>query len=57
MSEVKALTIPVPEIPIQKDVCDRIATVQKLGDSFGGSRYFLDALFSSLQHRAFRGEL
>jgi type I restriction enzyme, S subunit len=57
VSEVKSAPIAVPPRPIQEDFALRIATVEKLKAALRASLASLNALFASLQHRAFRGEL
>ena len=64
-STVKHLPLPVcrsfkmlvPPISLQHDFARRIAVVDKLKSAHRTSLAKLDALFASLQHRAFRGEL
>jgi type I restriction enzyme S subunit len=55
--EMSALQIPVPPISLQREFTRRIAAVDKLKSAHRASLAKLDALFASLQHRAFRGEL
>jgi type I restriction enzyme, S subunit len=55
--EMSALQIPVPPISLQREFTHRIAAVDKLKSAHRASLAKLDALFASLQHRAFRGEL
>jgi type I restriction enzyme S subunit len=57
MKEVKALRIAVPPIALQHDFTTRAAAVEKLKNTHCVSLAEMDALFSSLQHRAFRGQL
>lgn len=64
-STVKHLPLPacrdfrvhVPPILLQREFARRIASVEKLKTTHRASLAQLDALFASLQHRAFRGEL
>jgi type I restriction enzyme S subunit len=56
-SEVKAMRIAEPPLALQQDFARRIAAVEKLKPAHRASLAQLDALFASLQHRAFRGEL
>lgn len=51
------LKFPCPPPQLQQIFADRIAAVEKLKASHRKSLTDLDALFASLQHRAFRGEL
>jgi len=46
-----------PPLELQKEFSGRIAAVDKLKSAHRASLAKLDALFASLQHRAFRGEL
>jgi Type I restriction modification DNA specificity domain len=47
----------LPPLSLQREFAGRIAAVEKLRDAQRASLTELDALFASLQHRAFRGEL
>jgi restriction endonuclease S subunit len=49
--------IPIPPLNLQQEFARRIAAVEKLKATHRASLAQLDALFASLQHRAFRGEL
>ena len=51
------ITIPVPPLPLQKEFAQRVEAVEKLKATHLASLSQLQALFASLQHRAFRGEL
>ena len=55
--EISALRIPVPPLPLQQEFARRVAAVEQLRSAHRVSLAQLDALFASLQHRAFRGEL
>ena len=55
--ELSALQIPVPPIDAQREFARRVAAVEQLRSSQRKSLATLDELFTSLQHRAFRGEL
>lgn len=57
MGRLRGLKVPVPPLPIQHDFARRIATVENLKTTHRTALAELDALFASLQHRAFRGEL
>jgi type I restriction enzyme S subunit len=57
MGEIKAFTIIVPPIKLQREFARRIQAVEKLKTTQRESLAELDALFATLQHRAFRGEL
>ena len=56
-SSFEKIEIPAPPGPLQQDFARRIAAVEKLKSAQRASLGELDALFASLQHRAFRGEL
>jgi type I restriction enzyme, S subunit len=47
----------VPPFPLQREFARRVTAVEALKASHRASLTELDALFASLQHRAFRGEL
>lgn len=57
MGIVQAMPIPLTPLPLQHEFARRIAAVEKLKAAHRASLAELDALFASLQHRAFRGEL
>jgi len=59
ISQEKVLTIPVglPPLDLQHEFARQVAAVEKLKAAHRASLAELDALFASLQHRAFRGEL
>lgn len=57
MNEVRALQLPVPAISIQQEFSKRIITLKTIELSYDFSLRKFDALFNSLQQRAFRGEL
>jgi type I restriction enzyme, S subunit len=54
---LRDLDIPFPPLSLQQEFASRIAAVEKLKAAHRASLSHLDALFASLQHRAFRGEL
>ena len=54
---LRNLDVPIPPILLQRDFARRVAAVEKLKTAHRASLAELDALFASLQHRAFRGEL
>ena len=56
-TEVQAMSIGQPPLPLQQEFARRIAAVEKLKAAHRASLTQLDELFASLQHRAFRGEL
>jgi type I restriction enzyme S subunit len=49
--------IPLPPIELQREFASRVMAVEKLKTAQRASLAELDALFATLQHRAFRGEL
>jgi len=51
------LSLPLPPIDLQREFARRVAAVEKLKTAQRAALAELDALFASLQHRAFRGEL
>jgi type I restriction enzyme S subunit len=54
---IEKLRFPMPPLLLQHDFARRAAAVEKLKATHRASLAELDALFASLQHRAFRGEL
>ena len=57
MGLIKEMPVPLPPIELQREFARRVLAVEKLKTTQRGSLAELDALFASLQHRAFRGEL
>lgn len=55
--DLKRLPVPLPPIELQREFAHRVAAVEKLKATQRASLAELDALFATLQHRAFRGEL
>ena len=55
--EISALEVPVPPLPLQQTFAARIASIEALKATHRRALAALDALFSSLQQRAFTGEL
>lgn len=51
------LLIPVPPLPLQKEFAERVAEIRAMETAQAESRKKLDALFQSLLHRAFAGEI
>jgi type I restriction enzyme S subunit len=49
--------VMLPPFPLQQQFAGDVAAVDKLKSAHRASLAKLDALFASLQHRAFRGEL
>jgi len=59
ISQDKVLTIKtgLPPVSLQREFAHRVAAVEKLKTAQRAALAELDALFASLQHRAFRGKL
>lgn len=57
MQLIKELQIPVPPLALQQEFARRVAAVERLKAVQRASLAELDALFASLQDRAFRGAL
>jgi type I restriction enzyme S subunit len=54
---LRNLPVPFPTMEAQQEFARRVCAVEKLKTAHRRSLAELDALFASLQHRAFRGEL
>ena len=54
---ISDFTVLLPPLPLQKEFAQRVEAVEKLKATHRASLSQLEALFASLQHRAFRGEL
>jgi len=57
LAMLRNLVVPVPPITLQREFARRVSAVEKLKAAQRASLAELDALFATLQHRAFRGEL
>jgi type I restriction enzyme S subunit len=57
LTDLRELRIPLPPLSIQREFAHRVEAVEKLKTTHKSSLAELDELFSSLQYRAFRGEL
>jgi type I restriction enzyme, S subunit len=55
--QIRGFQIPMPPIELQHEFTNRVGIVENLKSNYQASLSELDALFASLQHRAFRGEL
>jgi len=55
--DIRSFIVPLPPIELQREFACRVRAVEKLKTAQRASLAELDALFASLQHRAFRGEL
>jgi type I restriction enzyme S subunit len=56
-SNLERVPVIVPPLARQQDLARRVTAVEKLKTAQRASLAELDALFATLQHRAFRGEL
>jgi len=56
-TQLESAFIPLPPLDLQREFAHRVAAVEKLKTAQRAALTELDALFASLQHRAFRGEL
>ena len=56
-AHLKQVRIPLPPIELQREFARRVSAVEKLKTAQRASLAELDALFATLHHRAFRGEL
>ena len=52
-----AIEVPVPPIKLQQEFTNRVRAARAVREKFQKSDAELSNLFTSLQHRAFRGEL
>jgi type I restriction enzyme S subunit len=57
LSMIRKILIPLPPIGLQQIFASRVAAIEKLKTIHRASLAELNALFASLQHLAFRGEL
>jgi type I restriction enzyme S subunit len=55
--DIRSFAFPNPPIELQREFARRITAVETLKTAHRASLAELDALFATLQHRAFRGEL
>jgi len=55
--KLRGLPIELPPLALQQEFAERVKKVELMKAEMRKSLRQLDALFSSLQHRAFRGEL
>jgi len=54
---LRGLDVPLPPLTRRREFARRVAAVEELKTAHHASLVEMDALFASLQHRAFRGEL
>lgn len=57
LSMIRELRIPAPPLAFQSEFAARIQAIEALKATYRAALAELDALFASLQHRAFSGEL
>jgi type I restriction enzyme, S subunit len=57
LDHLKGFPLILPPLPLQQEFAQRIEAIEHLKSQHRESLAQLDKLFSSLQHRAFRGEL
>jgi type I restriction enzyme S subunit len=57
LDQIQKFLIPLPTMEDQQRFSRRVKSVEKLKSEYNSAIVELDALFASLQHRAFRGEL
>ena len=55
--DIKAMLVPTPPLALQQTFATRIQSVESLKTTHRAALAELDALFASLQHRAFAGAL
>lgn len=55
--ELQDIVIALPPVELQNEFADRLAAIAKRREAFNSGIEQSDFLFTSLQHRAFRGEL
>ena len=56
-TELSALKLPLPPLPLQNIFARRVSEIRQMETTQATSRARLDALFQSMLHRAFNGEL
>ncbi|WP_323959740.1 restriction endonuclease subunit S [Arthrobacter sp. JZ12] len=56
-TQLSAFPLLLPPIELQREFADRVTAVERLKEHHRAQLSQLDALFASLQHRAFKGEL
>ena len=57
LNEIRKASIPKPPLSMQRNFAVRVSTLEKLKKNYRSSLSEFDAMFSTIQHRAFRGEL
>ena len=54
---IEQIRLLVPPLPLQKEFAKRVSEIREMEAAQAASRRRLEALFQSLLHRAFNGEL
>lgn len=57
LDQIQNFLVPLPPLPLQQAFARRVEAIETLKAAHRASLAKLDALFASLQHQAFRGEL
>lgn len=57
MGQLRRLVVPVPALDLQSEFAGRMQATEELKSQQRASLWEFDALFASVQHQAFRGEL
>lgn len=57
MTQLRGFSLLIPPLDLQQEFARRVEAIEKLKTTHCASLSELDSLFTSLQHRAFRGEL
>ncbi len=57
LGDLRSFPLPLPPIELQREFARRVTALEVLKTAQRKSLAELDALFATLQHRAFRGEL
>jgi len=57
MTQLRGFPLLIPPLKLQREFALRVTAVERLKTAHRASLAELDALFATLQHRAFRGEL
>ena len=57
LKELREFVVPLPALELQREFARRVGAAEKLKMVQRAALAELDALFASLQYRAFRGEL
>jgi type I restriction enzyme S subunit len=57
LGDLRSFPLPLPPIALQREFARRVTAVEALKTAQRASLAELDALFATLQHRAFKGEL